>query len=340
MALTNPWFINGPDHDAATARQIAYQATGGKSGIAGINDLKVRQTGTPGTSVEVLPGSYVVTSRHAAYQSYSGRNIGAELVEIPASGSTGSKTWYVGIEITDPEYPLNDGPEEGEENTFEYVKFAVRSSRTHTSKTWYPLAKIVVPANTATITNSMITSLRELSNPRRETVTYSRPRIWEDGSAGKYLNALWTNGGEYFPGGGGSPNEFQVEIPEWATRMNIRADWIGVGYNANTNPYGSYVVQFGDEYRSHTWPDKRQWEYSTQAFSFNSPGKGNDSMRMNWPLADAVPIASKLRGKTITFAFVAGLRTTAMKGQVFTDGGSGLTMEITFAEKAIDADTL
>lgn len=339
MPLTNPWFIDGPDHDAATARQVAYQATGGKSGIAGPNDLKVRQTSTPGTSVEVLPGSYVVVNRNAKYQSYSGRNLSSELVEVPASG-TSSKTWYLGVEILDPEYPGNGNVVEGEEDEFEYVHFVLRSSLTENTKTWYPLAKISVPANTATITNSMIKDLRELSNPRRETVTFSRPRIADDSDAGVYLNALMSNGGEYFPGGGASPNTFQVEIPEWATRMNIRADWISVGYVGDSNPYGWYEVQFGDEYRAHTWPNKRQWEYRTQNFRFNSPGKSADGMRMNWPLADSVPIASKLRGKTITFAFIAGLSTSTYKNKVFTDAGSGVTMEITFAEKAIDADTL
>ena len=101
MTLTNPWAIDGPEVDAAIAKQLAYQATAGATGIAGSRDLLVRQTATPGTSVEVLPGSYVVPNRNAKYQSYSGRNLESELVEIPASGSTGSRTYFLGIEIID-----------------------------------------------------------------------------------------------------------------------------------------------------------------------------------------------------------------------------------------------
>ncbi len=44
----------------------------------------------------------------------------------------------------------------------------------------YRLARIVVPASTATITNSMITSLRELANPRSKRVVAPRPNVTND----------------------------------------------------------------------------------------------------------------------------------------------------------------
>src|SRR5699024_9264715 len=182
------------------------------------------------------------------------------------------------------------------------------------------------------ITDSMITDMRELANPRREELVFGRPRIAEDSEEGQYLNRLREDGGEYFPGGSGSPNTFEVTVPLWANRVMIEADWMSVNYLANTNPWGSYWVEFGDEYKPHTWPHKRQYEFATQQFSFNSPGKGNNNMRMNWPLMDAVSVPQGLRGEKVPFGCKAGLATSDGKGAVFTDGGSGVGCRLTFVE--------
>src|SRR5699024_6405829 len=138
------------------------------------------------------------------------------------------------------------------------------------------------------ITDSMITDMRELANPRREELVFGRPRIAEDSEEGQYLNRLREDGGEYFPGGSGSPNTFEVTVPLWANRVMIEADWMSVNYLADTNPWGSYWVEFGDEYRPRTWPHKLQYEFATQMLSFNSPGKGNNNMRMNRALMIAL----------------------------------------------------
>lgn len=324
-----PWFVgSGAKHSAATARNLAWNATGGKTGIATPESLEVRPLPTPGAGVRVMPGGAVINSVYggALQQSYTARNDAADTVEIPVNQPS-ARTYYITVEVNDPTYAGTQPPSK---ETGPYVFFRARTSR----QSVHPeclLAKVVVPANSPSITGSMITDMRTLANPRREEIVFGRPRITEDNEAGMTLNALTEDGGEYFPGGGGSPNTFEVTVPEWANRVMIDAKWMAVRYAADSNPYGAYWVEFGDEYKPHTWPHKRQYEFATQSFKFNGPGTSNDVMQVNWLLMDARPIVPKLRGKDCTFAFKAGYINTNSKS-VSMDAMSGLGCRLTFVE--------
>ena len=335
-----PWFIGGAaEHSAEAARNIAWNATQGRTGVANPSSLKVSQLSTAGGGVRVSPGGAAIESTYAgaSQQSYTIRNDASTTVSVAANTGTGTITRYVVVRVTDPQYagsaPSNPvvGP---------YVSFQVVSSQSSTHPQLV-LARLRIPPNTSTITSSMITDMRELLAPRRTEVVHARPRVLADSSAGVNLTVLRSAGGEYFPGGNGSPNQFQVDIPAWATRMVIDASWMGVRYASSTNAYGRYWVEFGDEYRDRTWPGNQQWEFATQDFQFDSPGASNNTMRTNWILMDAVPVPSKLRGKEATFVFKAGRGANSAGGSaVSMDALSGLGMRITFAEEAIDYDTV
>lgn len=336
----HPWFIGleGVEHSAEVARNLAWVATSGASGIVKPTDLRVKAQSVPDGSVRIGPGGFVVESKYsgASQQSYVERVPTSTDLEVPATGSSGGATRYVVAQIMDPDYPGGGTiPPVPNDGVFArpYLVSSLSSSRTE-----IVLAKIVQPANTAAITNAMITDLREIANPRRKQIQHARPRITTD--TDMKLSWLLSDGGEYFPGGGGSPNAFELDVPSWATRAIIRADWMSVRYAGSSNPTGRYWVEYGDEYKPHTWDNNRQWEFSTESFAFNSPGTSADVMRTNWILADGVPIPSKLRGKTCTFAFKAGLETSAGVNDVSMDKWSGLSMEVTFSEAPIDADTL
>jgi hypothetical protein len=199
-----------------------------------------------------------------------------------------------------------------------------------------PLVRLEQPASTSTITNKMLTDIREVANPRREEHVFGRPRVLADSSAGSTLTVRHAAGGEYFPGGDGSPNQFRVPVPSWCNRVMIDAQWMGVRYQAGRSVYGNYWVEFGDEYRDRTWPGNRQWEFGTQIFAFNSPDSG-DASRDNWPLMDGLVMPAKLRGKTVTFAFKASLSAGSDLG-VSMDQLGGLGMRLTFAQTAIRGD--
>ena len=331
-----PWFVGaGARHSAASARNLAWNATGGKTGISTPTSLEVRATSTASNNVQIMPGGAVIESTYqgALQQSYTVRNASATNVAIPANTGTSARTYYITAEINDPTYAGSNPPsiEEGP-----YNFFRARTSR----QSVHPevlLAKVRVRPNSS-ILNSDITDMRELANPRREEYVFGRPRVAADGGNQQNLAAKTANGGEYFPGGGGSPNIFTLTVPTWATRVMVDASWMSVGYAGGTNPYGHYWVEFGDEYRDHTWPDKKQYEFTTQQFFFNSPGKSNDAMRANWLLMDALPVAKKLRGKTnVNFAFKAGYSANSGNG-VSMDAGGGLGCRITFVEAPESVD--
>lgn len=334
-----PWFIGGAaEHSAEAARNIAWNATQGRSGVATPDSLRVRALATAGGGVRVSAGGAAIESTYAgaSQQSYTVRNDASETVSVSANTGTSTITRYIVVRVTDPQYA---GSAPSNPKVGPYTSFQAVSSLTSVHPQLV-LARLRIPPNTSTITNSMITDRRDLLSPRREEVVFGRPRIQADGSAGTTLSVRTSAGGEYFPGGNGSPNQFQVDVPAWATRVMIDASWMSVRYAAGENSWGQYWVEWGDEYRDRTWPGNQQWEYATQHFQFDSPGSSNNTMRTNWQLMDALPVPAKLRGKTVTFAFKAGRADNAPSREVSMDALSGLGMRLTFVERAIDYDTL
>lgn len=346
MALQGvPWAIgNGAHNQVEGARLSLYAATGGRGGVMSPTDMMVTALPVPGGAVRVHTGGVVIVSGYpgASSQAYAAREVSSTDVDIDATGSSGARTRYLVVRVHDHQYsgePTPSNVQDGPYNAYEWI-----SQDPRTTDLPYPvegIAKVVQPANTATITDAMIEDIRQLAQPRSQRVLHARPRVMDDSTGNAILlNGLVENGGEYFPGGAGSPNTFTVDAPEWATRMIIRADWLAVRYQANTNPHGRYWVEFGDEYRDHGWNNNRQWEFGTQLFQFDSPGASNNTMRTNWILGDSVALAPKLRGKRVTFAFKAGVNLAANRGHVSMDSLGGLIMEVTFVQEALDAHTV
>lgn len=328
-----PWFVGaGARHSAASARNLAWNATGGKTGISTPTSLEVRATSTASNSVQIMPGGAVIESTYqgALQQSYTVRNASATNVAIPANTGSSARTYYITAEINDPTYAGSNPPsiEEGP-----YNFFRARTSR----QSVHPevlLAKVKVRPNSPILSGD-ITDMREVANPKRETIVFARPRIAADSSNQNYLNGREANGGEYFPGGGGYANEVKATVPEWAVSMIIEADWMAVGYKGGESVLGRFWVAYGDEYRDHTWPNNLQWEYRTQEFRFNAPTAGND-IRTNWRLMDTRQIASKFRGKEITFAFIGAITAGSPTNAVYMDSLSGLGLKVTFLEERAD----
>lgn len=327
-----PWFVGGgARHSAAAARNLAWNATGGKTGIATSESLEVKALSTPGGAVQVMPGGAVIESTYqgALQQSYTVRNASATQVSVLSNNTSSTITRYVSIIIEDPTY-AGGAPDSIPNGPYNSFRVAGASQNIHPE---IRIAKIVIPPQTSTITNAMITDLRVLANPKREEVIFGRPRISDD-EVGSTLRASNEAGGEYFPGGGSSPNTFRVTVPSWANRVMIEATWMAVRYASGKNPYGNFWVEYGDEYRPHTWPNQQQLEFATQKFYYNSPGASNDATQANWILMDAKYVSYKLRGKEVTFAFKAGA--VGGSGDVSMNGTSGLGMKLTFVE---DPDT-
>ena len=224
-----PYVVHGAKHSADVFRQGFYDSTGGAEGVSDPKSMGVRATGTPSGQVRVAPGGVLIPNTYTggAGQSYTGRNASETLVDVPASDSTGAKSWYIIFRVQDPQFggsaPLD--PLTGPYSFLECVSTSATVPDPH-----YRLAKVVVPKSTAAIQGSMITDLRSLAQPHRQQLMFGRPRINEDAvpAYSANLKQQVSTGGEYFPGGNGSPNTFQVYVPTWATRILVDASWMSV----------------------------------------------------------------------------------------------------------------
>lgn len=175
------WAVTGPEHDARMARELAWIATGGQTGIVGPESLEVRAQNTPNNTVRIMPGgmSIAATSQSAAigytsapWQSYMRAIYSPLTVEIQPTGSSGGRTDVVGIVVDDPEFEGTSPDVDSHQYWRPHVVQNAGNNATRPEhfaslgRPFLPLAQVRIPANTATITNSMITDIRRLSVSR------------------------------------------------------------------------------------------------------------------------------------------------------------------------------
>lgn len=348
MALQSvPWAVGGGAvHSPDVARAAIYASSGGVEGVAEPWDFAVKALDVPAGQVRVHIGSALI-NMYNARQSYTVRSLSDTLVDIAPNSGSSTRWDMVVIRVEDPfssgspwQEPSNPavGPYVHVRvipNVFSY-RTSLRDLVGHTTDSGIALARIAVPPSTATITDAMITDLRVIAMPRRSESVFARPRVFADDTAGLDLVRSNANGGEYFPGGNGSPNVARIDVPEWATSATIDADWMSLIYWPGEAPYGMYWIEFGDEYRAWTWPENRQLEFRTEKFAFNAENS-SDKRRANWRLMDRVYMPAKLRGKTVFFSFTAGLTSTGHRGPSL-DYQGGLGLRVLFEQQPeIDA---
>lgn len=223
-----PWMVGpGVLTSMEVARALAYTATNGAEGIAGVGDLKVVAQTVPNGTVRVMPGGGLLLNRYpqSAGQTYVLRCAEATDVPIDPTGSSGPRTDLVIARILDPQY---EGAAPANPNDFDYALPSVIKgvSSTATVKSLglgYPaidLARVSLPANTAAVTSAMITDLRRVAQPRREramvTIFPSSP---QNMPAAGY--STWPIPLEQRP---------SVYVPTWATRVDIVAHVSGLKY--------------------------------------------------------------------------------------------------------------
>lgn len=209
MTKLPAYAVHGEQLTGEMLRLVANAVSSGARGIARPNDLKV--TASTAGNVSIAPGGALLPTLYASspqFQTYAVGSTAAELVPIPPTGSGSGATRYVIARIEDPQY---GGQDMGAPNW----DFNVVGSITNLPYPFVELAKIVQPANTSVITDAMITDLRKVALPRTERHVVVVP------SDGTYTltSSTFVN---YLAG-------YTSDItPEWATRLIVRADVIGV----------------------------------------------------------------------------------------------------------------
>lgn len=344
-----PWFTTGgiegeggAENYGELARVASYAGTSGATGIVEPGDFIVKALPTPGAAVRVNKGSGVIKSTYPGVigQSYVVQEDSYTDVPVAATGSSGGATKYVYLLIEDTQFTgqppasVEDGP---------YNSYHVTTTLPQFTP-YLLLAKINQPASRADIQPSMIVDMRTIAIPRKDYGIFARPRIRADDGGqmalkGRYLNGSKTYWGELFPGGLGVPNTATFYIPDWATIMVLDARFFGIRVEGGENSWGRYWVEYGDEYRDHTWPDGRQYEFATQQYGFDTVGTGT-RYTTEWSLMDVVGIPKKLRGKDVTFAFKAGLHPDASTNGIYMDANGGLALRADYAQQREDPDTI
>lgn len=230
-----PWFVGGgAQHSPEVARSLAYVATRGAEGVAGVNDLRVVARPVPDTTVSVLRGGGLLLNRYPGGdgQSYTLRNPASEPVQISATGSSGGRTDLIVARVIDPQYETVTVTDP---STFQYayptviegVPAGLKSLKELMPALAYPaiaLAKVTLPANTATVTQGMITDLRRVAQPRREREMIMRYPT----------TVLNIPTAAYGPFPLREAEYVQALVPEWATHVDIVAHVSGVKYVKGT----------------------------------------------------------------------------------------------------------
>lgn len=319
------WAIQGARHSAAVARGVLYDSTGGNAGISSPTSLRVRQTGTPSNQVQVAPGRASILNSYTGGdgQMYAFDNMSTTLVDIPASDSTGSKSWYVCATVHDPNYS-GGGQWPADPKTGPYMFLEVFSVSETIPYAHIKVAQVDVPASTSTITNSMIKDLREISNPK--VLVVPRFKAMVQGEE-EILVSDDVEKGEYFPNNGGPQS---IEIPDWAVRALIEVEWISTRFEAG-NAWGQVWVEYGP----YAGPSLR--ERTTQRMQWDT-GSETSTHRGLLKVVDDVYIPASYRGTTQLFVPKA-TRVGGVNNSVSMDAMSAMAMKVWFQMVADSSTT-
>lgn len=223
------WAVTGPEHDARMARELAWIATGGQTGIVGPESLEVVAQNTPNNTVRIMPGGFSIAATSqsanigytsAPWQSYMRAVYQPITVEIDATGSSGGRTDVVGIVVDDPEFEGTSPDPDAHQYWRPHVVRNAGNNATRPEhfaslgRPFLPLAQVRIPSSTATITNSMITDIRFLAVSRSHTV----PFAVDANPDGDHIEigpsqSTWLSFGE----------TTGVQVPQWATQATVSA---------------------------------------------------------------------------------------------------------------------
>ncbi|NUS25021.1 MAG: hypothetical protein HOV92_12475 [Streptomyces sp.] len=304
-----PLLTDGAEHSAQTFRMMLRDMARGSEGVTEGNDLKVTALATPGTSVQVGDGSGVIKGRSSTWQGhYTAYNIGTEQVPIAATGAS-ARTDLVVLRVMDPAYEGSLNPATDQICFFDVVSNVSSTAiAPPAGYTAIALARITVPASTSVITDSMITDLRSIANPRRQTslLTQSPASISTGitGTAGTF---------SYFSTASG----WSVLVPTWATLMKINLQVGQLRYDTN-NFFGYLRATFGAS-------------LTMQQVALDD-NQGTGVRRGTVVAGDTLTIPTAYQGTIQTLRVQAAGGASNGGGKVYVDGSTTLVAHIEFLE--------
>jgi hypothetical protein len=322
-----PWLIGGgAEHPPEVGRLLAYAAVQSNEGVVGITDLRVTAQAAPAASVQVAAGACTLLNRYpgGGQQSYIARAPIAEDLVVPGTGAAGGRTDLVVVRIDDPQYPgvaapasVQDGPYV---STYLIQNVPAGTQTAAELNLGYPaiaLARITQPANNASITNAMITDLREVANPRTARHIFA----YNLGAGVTDVQNTSAAGGEQWPDSPG----WVVDVPEWATQARIVATWAQVLVPAG-NATGNLWARLGTAAGDHV---------DTPTTRYDTPGSTQAS-RSSFTVAATVAVPAGLRGDRSVPVELRAQRLTesGAAAEIRLDQSSATILDIEFGEQA------
>ncbi|MFE7780273.1 hypothetical protein [Streptomyces nigrescens] len=316
MALNpTPIATTGATHTAQQFRMMLRDLARDNEGVTTGLDLKVSALGTPGAGVQISDGSAVIAGRVSSVQgSYTAYNIGSDTVSISATGGSPRSDMLV-LRVEDPDYEGTRDPATDPIVFWEVIPNVSSSATTVPSGySAIPLARIDIPASTATITSAYIVDLRRVANPRRDRSIWTyfapNPAVTLTGTS-----EVWQN----FP----SAAAWTIPVPAWAAKVKVLFTLAGLALDDGI-VFGGLTFQFGTK-------EAAQW------VSIDD-NQGTGWRRNTLVMADTLSLTdtagAAMRGTNITLR--SRMRTrTANEGTLIIDGGSTFVADIEFEEGAL-----
>lgn len=317
-----PWFVGGgAQHSPEIARVLAYAAFGGAEGIVGPGDLVVKEQAVPDGTVQVLPGACSILNRASAqeYQAYVGRLPSADTVSISPTDATGGRSDLIVARIEDPWLAGEPWADPVDPTTGPYVFTRVIPNvpagttslqEVNPGESGIALARIDLPASTGTVTQALITDVRALPRARRESRLY----VHNQASADNLLGTTWEN----WPG----EAAFDVEVPEWAVRVQIAGTFAGFKVSEPNGNGGNVLGDFRASLGSLTTQVTR--------FNYSSPprlGKHDAGMTA---VGDDLLVPESMRGTVQTLRPQGQKRSGA--SDLYTDADQVTFFQVEFYE--------
>ena len=348
MTFSNvPWAVGGgaviPED---VARMIPYFMFNKTEGVLGATDLEVKALATPGGSVRVSPGGFVILGRGSGqfYEAYMGKNPDDHVVAIAPNNTASARSDLLIARVIDPYIAGSPWNIPTDRANGPYVEPAIIQGVPSTTRTvrslgnnWsaIDLARIDIPANTSTIQTSHIVSLRGrvsaappqvpppttpapvqdvdifIINPENEFFTLIPGPNTEQTLPTASQN-VWRN----WP----AASEVVVPIPPWATTMDAQFTLWNTMVDDDVWGETRIEVGSGEIYSSST------------VYDFN---KSTGWERIQIIAGGRMAIPSNIRGKNKRFRVNARSLdvSSAHTGTLKVDRGSLIRLEITFKEQ-------
>ncbi|WP_075662097.1 hypothetical protein [Streptomyces acidiscabies] len=309
MALIQPPMLtHGGTHPARAFRMMVRDLASGNQGVTEGNDLKIRQWATPGAGIRVGDGSAVVTGAAWGQGSYTQYNVGDAIVPIAPTGSA-ARSDLICLRVEDPEYEGNRDPAADDIGYFHVVSGVSATTKTVPSgMTAIPLARLDLPANTATVTDALIVDLRGIANPRRERKLYTAfPGAL---SELKYSDNKW----HIWP----AAAKWSIPVPAWATNVKIVTTVAGLRLT-RADVYARMQHVLGTLLGQDISIDDDQ---------------GNNTRRSTVVIADNITVTAGLRGTTQTL-YVQTYMSKSETGDLAVDSATSIIADIEFTEDVI-----